>query len=254
MSQPSAVETGGPAPASTAPRRTVHSARGQDRRRRQAAVCNAALAVVCTGLAAAILHPFLFRLEIAGPGFRAGPYLVAWLLLVLAINRALAVLRARLEGVWTKRFVFIAMCALCIFVPPKVISLVERAVVVGYTKLVPEQSASTIAAINQVLGGSTEDIREVLHGRRVSRWIQTVAVDTQSHTFGITAWFPSIDIDGYTIWYESEHERWQHYHNDSREALVDRASPTKKKNRQFMVICERRESGKLHCWENLPTE
>jgi len=63
-------------------------------------------------------------------------------LLVPAINRALAILQARLEGVGTKRFAFIAMSALCIFVPPKIISLVERAVVVGYTTLVPQQPAA----------------------------------------------------------------------------------------------------------------
>ena len=248
MNQPSAAKTSGPAPASSDPQSPAHSARRQDRRRRQATVFSAAVALVCTVLTAAILYPFLFRLESTGPGFRTGHYLLAWLLLILAINRALAILQARLEGVGTKRFVFITMCALCIFVPPKIISLVERAVVVGYAKLVPQQSAPTIAAINQVLSQSTEDIREALHGRRVSHWIESVTVDAQPRTFAITARFPSIDIDGYTIWYNSEDERWRYYHNDSQEALEDRARPVSKKKRQFMLICERRTSGKLHCW------
>jgi hypothetical protein len=213
---------------------------------RSAVAVNAVVALLATGLAVASLWPLL-HLENGGPGARGFLYLPAWLLMAVAVNRGFAALQAMLARSWPKRIAAVAKYTLWLVIPPLILVHIDGAVVAKYTELVKRDSAPTVVAVHRALGQSDKGIREELHGLPVPHWIRNAAVKPASDVALLTAQFPSIDIDGFSMWYEARTRRWHRFHNDDPKADEWRARSQGMVKLKAVVYCERQRSGKLAC-------
>ena len=213
---------------------------------RSAVAVNAVVAVIATGLAVACLSPLL-RLENGGPGARVFLYLPAWVLMAVAVNRGFAALQAMLGQTWPKRFAAVAKYTFWLIIPPLVLMRIDGAVVAEYTELVKRDSAPAVAAVHKALGQTDRRILEELHGLPVPHWIHNATVRPASDVALLVARFPSIDIDGFTMWYEAQTRRWYRFHSDDANGDEWRARSQEIMSQKPVVYCERQRSGKLAC-------